>query len=206
MHARNDPTSVDPTPAPLDWLVAAWPHRGRPADLVRELKYGRATVVVTKLAGAMTAIAPKAEVVTWIPASPSRRRRRGFDQGELLARAVARRLRLPARRLLRRTDDIAQTSRGLEGRLLGPDFEAVGRRLRFKPRVILVDDVCTTGSTLRSAAAVLRARGAGWVCGLVATKATISGRSAESRVGVYDPVADRTTGGWKWTSPSVHGM
>ncbi|MEM7140782.1 MAG: hypothetical protein AAF548_07075 [Actinomycetota bacterium] len=181
--------------AAIDRLVAVWPHAGDAADLVRELKYGRATTVVTELAEAMADRAPAADLVTWVPASPQRRRRRGFDQGELLARAVARRTKLPAKRLLRRTDDEAQTGRELEGRLLGPDFERAGRRLRFKPTVLLVDDVYTTGSTLNSAALVLRESGAGAVHGLVATRAAIPGRPAESRLGVYDLIPHEHTGG-----------
>jgi predicted amidophosphoribosyltransferase len=186
-------------PRPLDvdcdlTVVAVWPHAGAAADLVRELKYGRATTVVTELAVAMAAVAPSADVVTWVPASPARRRRRGFDQGELLARAVARRLGLRTRRALRRIDDEPQTSRGRDGRLLGPDFAGGGRRLRFTPTVLLIDDVVTTGSTLRSAAQVLRARGAGRVCGLVATGA-VRDRSAELPSGVYDLATARPTGG-----------
>ena len=174
-----------PPDAAIDRLVAVWPHAGEPAGLVRELKYGRATSVVTELAEAMAAKAPEADLVTWVPASSARRRQRGFDQGELLAHAVARRLRLPVKKLLRRTDDVAQTARELEGRLAGPDFAPVGRRLRFKPTVLLVDDVYTTGSTMRSAAEVLRARAAGSVHGLVATRAAIPGRQADSRLEVY---------------------
>lgn len=180
---------------PLVRIVAAWPHHGRPADLVRELKYGRATSVITELAEAMADLAPVADAVTWIPASPSRRRRRGFDQGELLARAIARRRRLPIKRLLRRTDDIAQTARPREGRLLGPEFAPVGRRLRFKPTLLLVDDVCTTGSTLRAAARVLGERGAESVHGLVATRAAIHDRPAESCPGVYDRATTQNPGG-----------
>ena len=52
-----------------------------------------------------------AAVVTWIPTTSRRRRQRGFDQAELLARGVARRLRLPCRALLRRADDSPQTGR-----------------------------------------------------------------------------------------------
>jgi len=188
-------------------VTAVWPHQGRGADLVRELKYGRATTVVTELADEMVALAPESDLVAWVPASPDRRRQRGFDQGELLARAVARRLRLPVRRVLRRVDDIPQTARELEGRLAGPEFAAVGRRLRFKPTVLLVDDVVTTGSTLRSAASVLHERGAGKVRGLVVTRAVRPARPAQSRIGVYDLATTQNTfGGQEWKSPSVHGM
>lgn len=195
MRHYADPP-IDLTSDPLNQLIAVWPHQGESAELVRELKYGRATAVVTDLAEAMAELAPKSDVVVWVPATPDRRRKRGFDQGELLARAVARRMRLPVRRALRRTDDVAQTSRELDGRLLGPDFAPVGRRFRFKPAVLLVDDVFTTGSTMRSAAEVLRSRGAGEVTGLVATKALVPDRPAESRLSVYDQgTTTQLTGG-----------
>ena len=176
----------------LDRVVAVWSHQGRAATLVRELKYGRATGVVSELADAMAAVAPAVDAVTWVPASPSRRRSRGFDQCELLARAVGRRLRLPVRFLLRRTDDEAQTSRDRSGRTVGPSLVARGRRLRSSPRVLLVDDVTTTGATLRIAAGVLRRHGAGAVVGLVATRAppgrsgptTLQGTPGPSTIGL----------------------
>ncbi len=192
---RTAPFPTDAATPHLDGLVAVWPHEGSAADLVCELKYGRATTVVTELAEAMAAVAPEADLVTWVPASPGRRRQRGFDQGELLARAIARRLGLPVRRLLRRVDDSPQTGRAREGRLSGPDFVANGRRVRFSRRLLLVDDVCTTGATLGSAAAVLRARGAGSVHGLVATRATTRPRSAPRAAEVYDQSTALLLGG-----------
>ena len=178
-----------------DHIIAVWPHDDRPADLVRELKYGRATTVITELADAMAGIAPTADLVTWVPASPQRRRQRGFDQGELLARAIARRLGLPVRKALRRTDDVPQTARELAGRLQGPAFAHRGRRLRFSPRVLLIDDVCTTGSTVRAATDVLRARGAAQVIGLVATRAVRPARPAPTQMGVYHLATSQPSGG-----------
>lgn len=155
----------------LHALIAVWPHEGRAAELVCKLKYGRVTVAVSELAQAMAEVSPEVDLVTWIPASPSRRRQRGFDQGELLGRALARRRRVRVRRLLRRSDDDPQTGRDRDGRFAGPEFESCGPPLRFKPRVLVVDDVATTGTTLRCAASVLRSRGAGTVYGVVATQA-----------------------------------
>ena len=133
----------------LHELISVWPHEGRAAELVCKLKYGRATVAVSELASAMAEVSPEVDLVTWVPASPSRRRQRGFDQGELLARALARRRRLRVRRLLRRVDDDPQTGRDLDGRVAGPEFVSCGPPLRSEPTVLVVDDVSTTGTTLR---------------------------------------------------------
>lgn len=161
----------------VDALWAGWCHEGGAAELVRALKYGRKTSVVTLIADRMASVASAAQgadAVTWVPCSPTRRRERGFDPAELLARALARRLRLRARRLLRRLDDDPQTARTREGRLDGPELAA---RHRLRGGLILVvDDVCTTGSTLRVAATALRARGAASVVAAVATMAPAAPR------------------------------
>lgn len=155
----------------LTSLHALWPHRGAAADRVRDLKYADRSAVITPLADAMAAAAHPCDLVTWCPASPATRRRRGYDQSELLARAVAHRLRLPARRTLRRERrDPPQTERDRTGRLVGPALRPAAR-LRHRPVVLLIDDVATTGTTLHTAAAVLRGAGAVAVHGLVATRA-----------------------------------
>lgn len=156
----------------VDTLWAGWCHEGAAAALVRALKYGRETTAVTPIADRMASVASAgrdADLVTWVPCSPTRRYERAFDPAELLARALARRLGLKARPSLRRLDDEPQTSRALAGRLEGPTLTV--RRGRLHGLVLVVDDVCTTGSTLRVAAAALRAGGAAAVVAAVATVA-----------------------------------
>ncbi|MBW3616226.1 MAG: hypothetical protein KY446_00535, partial [Proteobacteria bacterium] len=105
------------------------------------------------------------EVVTWVPASPRGRRERGYDQGALLARGVARRLGRPALPLLRRPRrSTSQRGRSEQQRWDGVTFQ--GRR-QVSGRVLLVDDVVTTGSSLSHAAVTLRRAGASGVIGLV---------------------------------------
>jgi competence protein ComFC len=109
------------------------------------------------------------DIVTWAPTSRQRLSRRGYDQAELLARATARRLGVPCRRLLYRTHGAPQAGRGRAERLAGPKFRV--RQARPGVRVLVVDDVVTTGSTLRAAEAALRAAGVTEVT-LVAVAAT----------------------------------
>ncbi len=138
--------------------VLAFSGPGR--RLLLALKYGNAKPVVRSLAGAMARRARRHEVdvVTWAPTSASRRRHRGYDQAEVLARAVARRLGVPCRGLLRRVDDgPPQTGRSRHERLAGPAFVA---RRRVRGAVLVVDDVVTTGATLRAAEAALHRAGA----------------------------------------------
>ena len=148
---------------------------GQTQKLIRDLKYRNQRRAVTILARQLVKSVrddPDAltfEVVTWAPTSSSRRRRRGFDQSELLARAVARQLGIPCRRLLYRDHSRPQTGRTREERLDGPLFRA--RPLRRAVSVLVIDDVVTTGSTLKAAAHALELAGAHKV-GLFAVAAT----------------------------------
>ena len=137
---------------------------GQTQELIRGLKYRNQRRAVTILAGQLVKSVrddPDAltfEVVTWAPTSSSRRRRRGYDQSELLARAVARQLGIPCRRLLFRDHSRPQTGRTRDERLSGPLFRA--RPLRRAVSVLVIDDVVTTGSTLKAAAHALELAGA----------------------------------------------
>lgn len=105
---------------------------------------------------------PDAQVLTWAPVSKARLKQRGYDQSELLAKATARELGIPAVRLLvKHRDNPAQS--GVENadvrrenvrdvyRLCG---DAAGKR------IVLVDDILTTGATAGECARVLRQAGA----------------------------------------------
>ena len=154
-----EPAPARPPPRGLDGVAALLAYRGPGRELVARLKYRNGRAAVAWLALGMAGLAPAdSQAVTWVPTTPVRRRRRGFDQAELLARAVARRLGLPCRPMLRRHRGPAQTGQPLEARRQGPRLEP--GRVGPPRRVLLVDDVVTSGATLAAAAAALRRAGA----------------------------------------------
>jgi predicted amidophosphoribosyltransferase len=138
-------------------------------QLVARLKYRNARAAVPWLAAAMasTVDGARMEAVTWVPTTTRRRRGRGFDQAEILARAVAQHLGLPCRRMLRRHPGRAQTGRALAERRVGPRLTVATAR-KVPAAVLVVDDVVTSGATLAAAALALRQAGATRVDGVTA--------------------------------------
>lgn len=157
-----------PDLAPPPGFDACWSllrYEGATRTVVAALKFRGHHDAVELLCGAMATMVDRpSDLVTWAPTSAERRRRRGFDQAELLARGVARHLGLPCRALLTRRTVGAQTGRGRADRLAGAAFEPI--RGASTARVLVVDDVRTTGATLCAAADALVQRGHGHVLGL----------------------------------------
>ncbi len=184
---------------PCQPIVSALSYEGDVRRRVVDMKYGGrrsfARELARQLADAVQADADgRFDVVTWAPTSTSRRRRRGFDQAAVIARYVARELGVPCRRLLVRETRAAQTGRSRVARLAGPRFRALDTR---RPRrVLVVDDVVTTGATLRAAAHALTASGWGDVT-LAAAAATPTSRGGSSHhrpnVVIRPRAADRGT-------------
>ena len=149
-----------------DAAVVAVAYEGIARRLILNLKYRNRRQVVAVLADLLAQrvmqsvpnIVTDVDVVTWAPTSTARVRRRGVDQSELLARRLARVLDVPCRRLLIKTSTNVQTGASRDQRLRGSVYSA--RKLRVSSHVVVVDDVVTTGTTLRCAASALHKAGA----------------------------------------------
>lgn len=116
-----------------------------------------------------------ADVIVPVPVHASRLRERGYNQAELIARPLARRLGIPFRSylLLRtksRPDKLKLTLRERWRTVKGAYAIRQGARVD-NLRVLLVDDVMTTGATLDACSRALRGAGATSVVGLVVARA-----------------------------------
>lgn len=149
------------------WSPLAYDERVRKAVIrykfhrVRALAIPFAALMAQCLAGRLPGGADR---ICWAPVSKKRLRERGFDQAELAAREVGRLLSIPAGPVLQKVKN-TQPQSGLEEEsarranargayALLPGIDLAGER------VVLVDDVVTSGSTLRECAALLRRAGA----------------------------------------------
>lgn len=104
------------------------------------------------------------DAIVWVPLSRKHRRRRGYDQAELLARRVGELSGLPVLDVLEKTRETATQSRietpsERRANVLGAYRVREGVSLTGK-RLVLVDDVVTSGATLSECAACLRMAGA----------------------------------------------
>ena len=110
------------------------------------------------------------DIITWVPVSRLRLRRRGYDQAELLARALSARLGIPCvRTAVKIRNNRPQSSTGnaekRRSNVKGVYRACLPEKLQGK-RLLLVDDIVTTGATLSECAATLKRAGAGSVSGI----------------------------------------
>lgn len=150
----------------LEWCAT---YSGSVRSAIHALKYRGERRLVEPLAGALADRWARAsvggELVTWVPVHPSRRRERGFDQAEVLARAMARMLGLPVLGCLeRRRRTVAQHALGQRQRAdnVGGVFAAATTALPDLRGgwLVVIDDVMTTGATLSGCAQALLSAGA----------------------------------------------
>lgn len=165
--------------------TVAWGlYAGSLRGILRAYKLGAQDLIAGPLARRLAAAAAEAgldrrtDLVVAIPSTRSRNRRRGFDPAPLLADELARHLRRPRRTALgRRRDGPPQSALGAAQRAANAAgvFSARGVAGR---RVLLVDDILTTGATVASATGALLGAGAASVDALVAARTPESGAHA----------------------------
>ena len=164
------------------WLTTTYENAAQ--KLLKEYKFGNLRAAADVLAGLMAETfydfhppniykaRPCKYLVVAVPTATSRVRQRSFDHTQLLARSVARKLKFEYSPALARLGQSRQVGASRQDRLAQKEQQyyvrfphtVVGRH------ILLIDDVVTTGGTLRAATAALRAAGATRIDALIFAK------------------------------------
>ena len=160
-------------PPAFDRLLALWTYRPPLDAVIQALKFRRLDYLGRHLALILAGELPLEgfDAVVPVPLHWHRRLTRGYNQAERIARPLAGSLGLPllpALRRVRRTPP--QTSLGKAERLANLRRAFRVRRPVRGLRLLLVDDVATTGATLEATASVLKLAGAAGVTAVVAAR------------------------------------
>ncbi len=174
-------------PPPFSRLLNGWSYQPPLDRVLTSLKFEGLDYLGGQLGKALSerlgeALAP-CDLVCPIPLHWTRRWNRGFDQALEIARTLARQRHLPLATLLRRRRPTrAQSRLGRRARQRNLRDAFVVRRPAacLGRRLLLVDDVYTTGSTLQAAAHVLLATGAESVIGVTVARTPAEGGLASS--------------------------
>ena len=103
------------------------------------------------------------DIISWVPVSRRRLRERGYDQAEIIARALAGELGVPCERLLCKVKENKRqsslSSKDERKRNVAGVYRCVAKEELFGKRILLVDDIITSGETISEAAKTLKRSG-----------------------------------------------
>jgi len=165
----------------FDFARSYGPYSPEMARAVVLLKYQQVTPLAGWFAGRLLPLAREhasqlaADVVVPVPLHRDRQRERGYNQAELIARSLAKRLGLPCRpyllvRTQPRPEKLRLTVRE-RWRSVRNAFDIREGTQVDKLRVLLLDDVLTTGATLDACSRALREAGAAYVAAMTVARA-----------------------------------
>lgn len=172
LNCMNAPLSVD-------WCDAWGDYRGPLEHLLQALKFRRHDFLGDALSSLLEETVRARgdlafDAIVAVPMPRSRERRRGYNQAELLGRALARRLgiRCDMTLLARGEARAAQSTLPKRSRAGNVRGAFTASALVKGTSILLVDDICTTGETIRACASALRGAGAARVCAVAVAKAS----------------------------------
>lgn len=162
----------------IDGIRSPFCFEGPVRQAIHQLKYSDVKALAPPLAQLVGEYLVKnplpAELLVPVPLHPRRLRRRGYNQSSLLARELARIVSIPLveGELIRLRDAPPQArARSADERQSSVDraFTCRGREFEGR-RILLIDDVCTSGATLEACARAVKAAGAVSVWGLTVAR------------------------------------
>lgn len=151
-----------------DRIIAAFAYDGQLKEIIHQYKYEDAYILSKDLAKGLIPIVRKLENykgydLTFVPLSPTKIRSRGYNQAKLLADEVAKKLKLKIVDLMERlpqdeTQVISQTKIARKKNIKG--VFKIKENAEIPKKIILIDDVVTTGATVEEATKILKKAGA----------------------------------------------
>lgn len=141
-------------------------YEGALRELIHLFKYGRVQTLAKPLGRFLAQALPREErfdVIVPMPLHWRKRWQRGFNQAGLLAREISRRVHIPVTHAVRRvrsTGAQAGLTNAKRRQNVSGAFRPRGKRALDGKRVLLIDDVMTTGATAASCARALKMAGA----------------------------------------------
>ncbi len=163
---------------PFELVRAAGPYEGILKEAIHRFKYLGRRSLACSLAGLMVDVARtepllmSVDLVLPVPLSDEKLRQRGFNQAALLAEEVGYRLQIPVntRLLVKGFETLPQAglNRPAREQNLSGAFRVTNAEVIHGKKIMVIDDVFTTGSTMSAVATVIRSAGAKHVFGLTA--------------------------------------
>jgi len=158
--------SPPPEKCIVDGAAFAYNYHGPAGSMVRNLKYRGilrlADIMADDMVRALKAIEPTgADMIVPVPMHPRRMKKRGYNQAEVLANALSRKTGIPCVPALSRIRNTLQQARLSDrDRMTNLRNAFYSDTSVYEKRVLLIDDVCTTGGTAHNCAEALRIAGA----------------------------------------------
>lgn len=155
----------------MEKLIVGLPYRGLVQDCLKKVKYKSAWEIITFLCSLSDFEEVKEGFVTSVPMWRNKERERGFNQAQIIAKILAEKNNIQYLEILKRTRDTKPMfglTRNARFTNIQNAFLIINNQIPIIKhcRVILVDDVWTTGATMRECARVLKKAGAQEVWGL----------------------------------------
>ncbi len=167
-------------------VFSVWEYDEKVEKIVHEVKFFRKFALSRRIGSELSQVflsepcLKKSDMIIPVPLHKSRQRERGFNQSELLCEVIGRqadaKIEVSALRRVRQTKAQSKLNAAERAQNISGAFKVVKPELIRGKRVVLIDDVLTTGSTLSSCAGALLEAGAEKVYALTAAM-TLLGRA-----------------------------
>lgn len=133
-------------------------------NLIYKLKFGRLFSAGCRIAHILkeTSINIKKDtIITYVPSSPTRIRRRGYDHAKLIADNFAQNHGLTCARILAKTNSTRQVGANKKQRIdqANNSYKIVNKNIDPGSQIVLIDDIVTTGSTLGACVKIMKKAG-----------------------------------------------